>query len=114
MSAAAVVFAVFYLTYLGLAGRSSTWQHTACTVVGSRIVRNDARLQYNTPVIMYKGEYQLRYMVNGQQYFTWANAGWSDKDRQFIEGKMLALPQQCPYDVQFNPHNPAEAVAHGR
>ncbi|MGE5207133.1 MAG: hypothetical protein ACM3PW_16105 [Chlamydiota bacterium] len=59
---------------------------------------------------LYKGEYQLRYHVNGQDYRTWVTAGWEDKDPNFVESKVSYLPESCPYIVRYTPKNPAETV----
>ncbi len=63
------------------------------------------------PVILYRGEYRLRYTVNGQQYFTWADAGWINESKELAEEKIMALPPSCMFRVQYNPRHPAEAVA---
>jgi len=63
---------------------------------------------------MYRGEYELRYTVNGREYYVWANSGWSDVDKQFVQAKVDYLPQQCDFRVRYNPLRPAEAIVVGK
>src|ERR1700674_2946062 len=73
-----------YLVHLG---NTDSWPETGCTVVGHRIVRNDVADSHRA-IVMYRGEYRLRYTVSGQEYDVWANSGWSDVDKQFIQDKV--------------------------
>ena len=110
---ASVLAVVGYsLVRVGWAGRTNSWPHTTCTIADTRVVRVDSAFKRDTPIIMYHGEYQLLYAVKGQEYRIWKRSGWFDVDRQFIERKMSEPRTSCPYDIQFNPRNPAEAVAH--
>jgi hypothetical protein len=63
------------------------------------------------PVILYRGEYRLRYIVNGQQYFTRADAGWINGSKELAAEEIGEPPSVCMFRVQYNPRNPAEAVA---
>ena len=97
--------------YLGVAGRTGRWPEAQeCTVIGSRVVRDviDGR----RPLILWHGEYRVQYEVNGKRYSTWANAGWTDADRSFVQNKVDDLKIDCPVRVQYNPKNPAESVTH--
>jgi len=62
-------------------------------------------------IVMYRGEYRLRYTVSGQDYFVWANSGWSDVDKQFIQDKVTFLPDTCGFRIRYNPRHPSEAIA---
>jgi hypothetical protein len=63
------------------------------------------------PVILYRGEYRLRYIVNGQEYFTWAEARWLVESKELAAEKVGELPPSGMFRLQYNPRNPAEAVA---
>lgn len=105
----AAVVGVF--VYLVIVGRTDSWPTTDCTIVESRVVRDDGPYgPMGSVMVLYKGEYQLRYHVNDQDYRTWVNAGWEDKDPKFVESKVSYLPESCPYIVRYNPKNPAETV----
>ena len=101
------------LMYLGFSSRTSTWQETNCNVIGKRVVRADAPIgPYQSIVILYRGEYHLRYTVNSHDYFMWVSSGWVDKDPQFVEDKMAADDQgTCRYSLRYSPSNPSEAVS---
>ena len=60
---------------------------------------------------MYGGEYRLRYTVGGQEYYVWANAGWADVDKEFVQHKVDHLPDKCDFHIRYNPRRPAEAIA---
>jgi hypothetical protein len=60
---------------------------------------------------MYRGEYRLRYTVSGQEYYVWANSGWTDVDKQFIQDKVASLPDKCDFRIRYNPLHPSEAIA---
>ncbi len=62
-------------------------------------------------IVMYKGEYQLRYTVGGHEYHLWALSGWADPDKQFVQTKVDYLPDRCDFRVHYNPLRPAEAIA---
>ena len=97
----------FYLVHLG---NTDSWPEAACFVVGNRIVRNDVADSHRA-IVMYRGEYQLRYTVSGQEYYVWAHSGWTDVDKQFIQGKVDYLPDKCDFRVRYNPRRPSEAIA---
>jgi hypothetical protein len=101
------VAAGIYVVHLG---NTDSWPETDCTVVGDRVVRDDVADSHRA-IVMYKGEYRLRYTVGAQEYFVWANSGWADVDRQFIQDKVDSLPDRCDFHVRYNPRRPSEAIA---
>ena len=108
------VFSVIALLgYLVFSSRTSHWPKTGCQIVGERVVRADAPIgPYRSIVVLYRGEYHLRYRVNSRDYFLWVSSGWTDKDRQFVEDRMLSSEADgCRYHIRYNPANPGEAVA---
>jgi hypothetical protein len=68
-------------------------------VVGNRIVRHDVADSHRA-IVMYRGEYRLRYTVSGQEYYVWANSGWTDVDKQLIQDKVASLPDKCDFRVR--------------
>jgi hypothetical protein len=96
--------------YVARLGNTDSWPETSCTVAGGRTVRADVA-DSQRAIVMYKGEYRLRYMVGSQEYFLWANSGWADVDRQFIQDKLDSVPDRCNFRVRYNPHRPSEASA---
>jgi hypothetical protein len=62
-------------------------------------------------IAMYRGEYQLRYTVGGREYYIWANSGWSDVDKQFVQAKVDFLPNRCDFRIRYNPVRPGEGIA---
>ena len=109
----ALVFAVVgVIVYLGIAGRTGWWPQTAdCAVIDSRVVSYVTGSSRH-PLILWRGEYRIQYAVNGRQYFTWADAGWTDSDKNFVAGKVNDLTIDCPVRLQYNPENPGESVTH--
>src|SRR5260370_13418390 len=103
----AAVGSGMYLVHLG---NIDSWPETGCAVVGNRIVRNDVADSYRA-IVMYRGEYRLRYTVSGHEYYVWANSGWTDVDRQFIQDKVDYLPDTCDFRFRYNPRRPSEAIA---
>lgn len=99
------------LAYFVHLGNSDSWPETDCAVVGNRVVRDDVRYANGSGFVMYKGQYQLRYSVSGRDYFVWANAGWSDPEKQFVQNKVDYLPEHCDFRVRYNPLHPGVAVA---
>jgi hypothetical protein len=100
------------LIYLAIAGKTDSWPAVAtCTVEGSRVVR-DVVGSNRRPLILYHGEYHIGYKVNGQQYYTWATAGWMDSEEAYVMDKVRDLDIPCPVRVQYNPRNPAECITH--
>ena len=98
--------------YLALAGRTASWPSVPCSVVNSRVVRADVPVAGFRVVIVYKGQFQLRYVVADREYFIWTDTAWVDNDPAFIEGKVASHREdQCEYLIRYNPKNPAEAVA---
>src|SRR4051812_403635 len=77
--------------YLIHAGNTDSWPETSCTVAGDRVVRENVADSFRA-IVMYRGEYRLRYVVGEREYFLWANSGWSDVDRQFVQDKVDSLP----------------------
>jgi hypothetical protein len=99
--------------YFVIAGRTNAWPTTQCEIVSSRVVRADGPYgPLGATMVLYKGEYQLRYRVNHKDYLVWVNAGWLDKDREFVESKVSAMPASCPFTVRYNPKNPSESATH--
>ena len=94
-----------------IAGRTNSWPQADGEVVSSRTVREDAQIgPYGTIVPLYRGEYQIRYVVHESSYYIWVAAPWADKDRTFVEDKLEAA-QHCSYRVRYNPFNPRKALA---
>lgn len=108
---AIVLLTASLLVYLALKGRTGAFPTTGCTIVGSRVVRTGAELGFRELAVIYKGEYQLQYTVNGRPYTMWVNAGWADKERAFVESKVSSWPRDCGYRIRYNPANPSEAYA---
>lgn len=96
--------------YLIHVGGTESWPQTDCTVAGTRVVRSDVA-DSGRAIVIYRGEYQLRYIVEGQDYYVWANAGWSDVDERFVQDKVDARTDHCDFRVRYNPNRPSEAVA---
>ena len=66
---------------------------------------------YRSIVVLYKGELQLRYVVQGHDYFLWADSGWVDQDKSFVEQKTRsAVGNGCEYHIKYDPQRPSEAV----
>ena len=92
-------------------GDISSWPTAPCKIVSSRVVRADGAYgPHGALMVMYKGEYQYRYTVSGRDYVVWANAGWLDKDRDFVQSKVEILPATCSASVRYNPRRPEQAV----
>ena len=96
--------------YLIHSGNTDSWPETDCAVAGTRVVRSDVA-DSSRVIVMYQGEYQLRYVVKGRDYYLWANSGWSDVDKQFVLDKVDARTDRCDFSVRYNPEHPSEAVA---
>jgi hypothetical protein len=108
-----VVFLLFGVgIYIHRSRSTRFWPKTECTVVDSRVVRADFA-DSTGDLILFKGEYQLRYAVEGREYFVWEFSGWMDSNKQFIQGKVDVLPKRCDFDLRYNPHDPQEAVVAG-
>ena len=106
-----ILGAVAYLNNRGGQTTSwpASWSEAPCKIISSRIV---ARTVYTPPVFaLYKGEYQLRYDVNGREFSIWADAVDWNEDRGFVESSISVLPSQCPYTVRYNRAQPSEAEA---
>lgn len=94
-------------------GSTERWRETDCVLVGTRVVKEvvpPAPVRSHV-VIMYRGEYRLRYTVGGNDYYVWASSGWADPEERFVEAKMDALPERCYFRIRYNPARPSEAVA---
>jgi hypothetical protein len=74
------------------------------------VVRDDLQDQFRFTV-MYRGEYRLRYMVGGHQFFVWARSGWKDVDQHFVQAKLDAATERCDFRVRYNPTRPSDAIA---
>src|ERR1035438_7763921 len=69
-------------TYLIRAGDTDSWPEASCTVAGTRVIRADVADSFRT-IPMYRGEYRLRYIVGGREYYIWAESEWADvEDRK--------------------------------
>jgi hypothetical protein len=102
------------LVYAGHAGSTDRWPEArSCTVVGSRVVvAGVAGDSVKDPVVIYRGEYHIRYLAKGKAYFVWAESEFIDSDKTYVAGRLNDLPTNCPVRVQYNPLHPAEAVTH--
>lgn len=107
-----IVLLVFVaLGYVGFAGSTRNWPQTEGVIAGSRVVREEVPIgSYGSSAPIYRGEYQLRYQVRGSNYYVWVSAGWADKDRDFVDGK-LSYAGSCRYRVRYNPLKPSQALA---
>jgi len=106
-----LLFAAFGLgVYLVHIGSTDSWPQTDCTIVGSRVVRDDLQDQSRFTVL-YRGEYRLRYMADGHEFFVWARSGWKDVDRHFVQSKLDEAANRCDFRVRYNPTHPSEAIA---
>lgn len=74
------------------------------------MVRADVAASFRA-IVMYRGEYQLRYVVGGHEYYVWANSGWFDVDKEFVETKVDSLGGNCDFRVRYNPSRLSEAIA---
>ena len=97
-----------YLIHLGSTER---WPETDCAFAGRRVVRDIVPPQpvRSHVIVLYKGEYRLRYTVRGQDYYVWASSGWADPEKQFVETQMEDLPEHCDFRIRYNPARPSEA-----
>jgi len=96
--------------YLIHSGNTDAWPETSCTVAGTRVVRADIADSFRT-IVMYRGEYRLRYTVGGREYYVWANSGWSDVDKQFVQDKVDSRVDHCDFLIRYNPTRPPDAIA---
>jgi hypothetical protein len=96
--------------YLDRLTSTNSWQETRCAVVGSRVVRSDVADSFSA-MVMFKGEYELRYTVGGREYSLWVDSGWADTSHQFVETKLESLPEYCAFDIRYNPRKPSQAIA---
>ena len=96
--------------YLIRAGNTDSWPVTSCTVAGTRVTRADVADSFRT-IPMYWGEYRLRYVVSGREYYIWAKSGWADVNRQFIQDKVDSRVDHCDFLIRYNPTRPSDAVA---
>jgi hypothetical protein len=99
-------------SYVLRRGSTKGWPETDCSIAGSRVVRD---VVPNPPVnshlvVLYRGEYQLRYTVEGKDFYTWVSSGPSDAEKEFVEAKMDKLPDRCNFRIRYNPNRPSEAV----
>lgn len=102
--------ALVSVVYLNHAGNTDSWPGTSCTVAGTRVVRADVADSFRV-IVMYRGEYRLRYTVRGREYYIWANSGWADVDKQFVQDRVDARTDHCDFLVRYNPTHPSDAVA---
>jgi len=113
MLVAAFAGVIVLIIYVVLAGRTESWSEVPCRIIASRVVRADVQTPaYRSVTILYRGQFQLRYVVSDRVYAIWVDTSWVDDDPAFIERKLAAHPEnQCEYRVRYNPRNPSEAVA---
>ncbi len=106
-----ILGAVAYLNNRGGQTKSwpDFWSEAPCKIISGRIV---ARTVSIPPIsVLYKGEYQLRYDVNGRRFSIWTDAVDWNEDRGFVERSISVLPSPCPYTVRYNRARPSEGVA---
>jgi hypothetical protein len=65
-------------------------------------------------VVVYRGEYRLRYKIDEREYYVWAKSHWADVDRQFIQDKVDYPPAKCDFSIRYNPRDPSDALAVGK
>jgi hypothetical protein len=108
-----IIAVVGFVVWRTIATWTTSWPQTDSEIVGSRVVRADVPIgSYRSVVILYRGEYHLRYSVNSKDYFLWTKSMWMDQDPRFVAEKMKSYEgQQSRYLIRYNPRNPAEAVA---
>lgn len=106
---ALAVCLVGLLSYLFRSSRTDSWLRAECTVTGSRVIRYDAADSWRD-IVLFRGQFELRYEVSGRDYYTWVDAGWLDRDREFVEQKVASIPQNCAFVVRYNPRNPRQAI----
>lgn len=100
-------------TYIVRLGSTDDWPETNCVFAGSRVVRDvvpPAPVRSHV-IVLYRGEYRLRYTVEDRDYFVWASSGWADPDQRFVEAKMDYTPEHCNFRIRYNPAHPSEAFA---
>jgi hypothetical protein len=83
---------------------------TNCTVAGTRVIRAEVADSFRT-IPMYRGEYHLRYVVSGHEYYVWAKSEWADVDRHFVQDRVGAHVDQCDFLIRYNPIGPSDAIA---
>ena len=87
--------------------RIDSWPAAPYKIVSHRVV---PQLAHPHPsIIVWKGEYQLQYEVNGRQYSIWADAADWNEDPVIVESSISHRQQR--YTLRYNPANPSEAVA---
>jgi hypothetical protein len=91
-------------------GSTRLWPEAHCVVAGSRVIRADVADSFRA-IVLYKGEYQLRYSVDGRDYYVWVSSGWADPDKEFVRSKVDYLPETCDFRVRYNPLHPSDAIA---
>jgi len=96
-----------YLVHLG---NTDTWQETGCAVVGSRVIPEGVQSERHI-VMIYRGQYQLRYTVAERDYFIWVDSEWSDEVKEFVQSKVEHLPEKCSFRIRYNPLQPAQGIA---
>lgn len=96
--------------YMFRFGNTDNWPQASCSIVGSRVVRDVVSFESSRAIVMYRGEYRVRYTVGGQNYYIWVSGGPSDGDRSFVEASVNRLPDECYFKIRYNRGNPSEAV----
>jgi len=101
---------VILALYLFKTGSTSSWPEADCSITGSRVIRTVAG-EAGRAIISYKGQYHLRYVVGGHEYYLWTNSGWFDADEKFVQEKVETLPSRCEFRIRYNPEKPSDSVA---
>jgi hypothetical protein len=110
VSVGVLVGVLIFLAYD--AGRANRWPEARnCVAVDSRVVvAGVVRGSMKDPVILYRGEYRIRYVVKGKVYFTWAESKWLEPDKHFVEENVSKLTTECPVHVFYDPWHPDESL----
>jgi hypothetical protein len=105
----AAVVMVGLVVYLNRPYREPQWQYAKGTVLGTRIVVNDAVENKWGSEVMYKAEYRVAYNVDGREYTTWADAGVRGESEAIV--RLNLPPQRRSCRVKYNPVDPTTASA---
>lgn len=110
--AALVVCSFIYLIY---EGHTDSWPAAKdCSVVDSRVVTSTDTHGNSKDGVTYRGEYRVRYVVNGKNYFTWTESEWQGTDEDYVKRNVNKLPTGCPVSIRYNPTNPDESVTYSK
>src|SRR5581483_2838324 len=103
---------VALLIYGVIAGNTDSWPVAKdCTIVDSRVVRYYVAYGRENVLPLYRGEYDVRYTVNGREYDIWTFSGYMDKDQWFVKDLVRVSEQErCDFHIRYNPKNPQDAL----